>query len=226
MWQCRIFGVVVTVNLLAICNTELVPVYHRNPFRKPSAMFCQLSSSSRQRKSVPYFEQLPLCCFTFQSLQSTRDFCNPNRLWGPPNFLFNGCRCSFLGVKRPSRDVGHLPHLMRWVKLSGPIRLLPLYAFMALTVATSPVPFNCRRQEVYVFQRTFIIHDTGQYGKQRQCQFVSHLKRIIIYAHVSFGLKYVRELRDLPSNAIECRCLVPIDCSIRSMSRACFHRIL
>jgi len=29
----------------------------------------------------------------------------PERLWGPPRLLFNGCSTSLLGVKRSGRDV-------------------------------------------------------------------------------------------------------------------------
>ena len=65
-----------------------------------------------------------------------------------------------------------------------------------------------------------------QYGQRRQCHFVSPLKRINIYAHVSFGLIYVPELCVLPSTAIECRCHLPVDYSIRSMLCVCFHEML
>jgi hypothetical protein len=33
----------------------------------------------------------------------------PDELWYPPSFLFNGCRCAFLEVKRPGREVEHSP---------------------------------------------------------------------------------------------------------------------
>jgi hypothetical protein len=155
--------------------------------------------------------------------------CHPDRVWGPQNFLFNGCQCSFLGVKRPKREVDHLPHLIRWLRLSGTRRLLPPYAFMTLTGATVPIPFSCvDLKKFHIFQRTFTILHSGQYGQQCQCHFVSPLKRIKIhaYAYVSFGLIYVPELWDLPSYALERRCHLPIDCSSRSMSCACFHEIL
>ena len=35
----------------------------------------------------------------------------PDRLWGPPIFLYNGYRVSFPGVKRPGRGVDLPPHL-------------------------------------------------------------------------------------------------------------------
>jgi hypothetical protein len=56
----------------------------------------------------------------------------PDRLWHPPSLLFNGYRVSFQGVKRPRREVDHFP-LVRRLKISGVIPLLPLYAFMAWT---------------------------------------------------------------------------------------------
>ena len=31
----------------------------------------------------------------------------PNRLWGPLSLLYRGYRGSYLGVKRPRREVGH-----------------------------------------------------------------------------------------------------------------------
>ena len=33
----------------------------------------------------------------------------PHRPSGPPSLLFNGYRVSFLGVRRPERDVDHPP---------------------------------------------------------------------------------------------------------------------
>jgi hypothetical protein len=41
---------------------------------------------------------------------------HPDRPWGPPNLLHNGCRVSFLGVKRPGRSVNHPPHLVPRLK--------------------------------------------------------------------------------------------------------------
>ena len=35
----------------------------------------------------------------------------PDRCRGPPSLLYVGCRISFLGVKRPGRDVDHPPCL-------------------------------------------------------------------------------------------------------------------
>lgn len=84
--------------------------------------------SSRRKRVSRVSNSCDCAVLHFSPFRGTRYFCHPNRLWGPSNFLFNGCWCSFLWVKRPSRDFGHLPHLMRWIRLSGVIPLLPLYA--------------------------------------------------------------------------------------------------
>ena len=55
----------------------------------------------------------------------------PDRIWGPPSALFNGYRGSFPGVKLTT----HV-HLKPWLRVSGAILLLPLYAFVAWTGAT------------------------------------------------------------------------------------------
>jgi hypothetical protein len=40
----------------------------------------------------------------------------PDRPWGPPSLLYNGCRDSFPGVKRPGRGVDHPPSSSARVK--------------------------------------------------------------------------------------------------------------
>ena len=55
----------------------------------------------------------------------------PDRPWGPPSFLYNGHRISFLGVKRPERGVGDPPPSGAEVKESRAIPLLPIWAFVA-----------------------------------------------------------------------------------------------
>jgi hypothetical protein len=40
----------------------------------------------------------------------------PDRLCGPPSLLFKAYRCSVAGIKRPEREVGHLPPLSDEVK--------------------------------------------------------------------------------------------------------------
>jgi hypothetical protein len=62
-------------------------------------------------------------------------FCSPkcpDRLWGPPSFLFIGCRGLLFRVEATRRRVDHL-HLVPRSRMSGSIPLLPLYAFKAWT---------------------------------------------------------------------------------------------
>jgi len=51
------------------------------------------------------------------------------RLCDPPSILLSGYWCSFPEVKRPGRDVGHLPS-------SRAISMLPPYAFLVWTVTS------------------------------------------------------------------------------------------
>ena len=56
-----------------------------------------------------------------------RDFSQKKKtdqLWGPPSFLFNAYRGSFLGVQRLGREVDHSPQLMPRLRMSGAIHLL------------------------------------------------------------------------------------------------------
>jgi hypothetical protein len=41
---------------------------------------------------------------------------HPDRLWGPPSFLYNGNRVCFPGVNRPGGGVDHPPHLVPRLK--------------------------------------------------------------------------------------------------------------
>jgi len=40
----------------------------------------------------------------------------PDRVWGPPGLLFNGYRISFREVKRPARELNHIPPFSAEVK--------------------------------------------------------------------------------------------------------------
>ena len=40
----------------------------------------------------------------------------PDRLWGPPNLLYDGYRVSFLGVERPGHGADHPPNPVRRLK--------------------------------------------------------------------------------------------------------------
>jgi hypothetical protein len=61
------------------------------------------------------------------------------RLWGPPSsYLLNGCRGSFLGVKRPGCEVSHLPQSSVEVKTWSNTST-PLYAVMRWTGKTLPL---------------------------------------------------------------------------------------
>jgi hypothetical protein len=64
-------------------------------------------------------------------------FCSPkgpDRLSGPHSLLFNGYRCSFAGLKWPGREFNHF-HLVPRLRMSGALRLFPLYFFMTPTEA-------------------------------------------------------------------------------------------
>jgi hypothetical protein len=60
--------------------------------------------------------------------------CRPDRLWGPPNLLYNGYReLSFPGVKRPGREADHSPPTSAevkkmWIYTSTP--LIRLHGFV------------------------------------------------------------------------------------------------
>ena len=69
-----------------------------------------------------------------------RDFPHrPDRPWVPPSIPYNGYRVSFPGLKLPGRGVDH-PHSTARVKESRAIPLLPLWAFMACSGRTLPLP--------------------------------------------------------------------------------------
>jgi hypothetical protein len=57
--------------------------------------------------------------------------CRPDRLRGPPNFLYNGYRCSFPVVKRPGREAGNSPPAGAEVKKMWIYASTPPYVFMA-----------------------------------------------------------------------------------------------
>jgi hypothetical protein len=63
----------------------------------------------------------------------------PNRLWGPPSFMFSGYHVSLAEVKGPGREADHL-YLIPSLRMSGAIPLLP-DAFVSVKVATSPCLF-------------------------------------------------------------------------------------
>jgi hypothetical protein len=62
----------------------------------------------------------------------------PDPLWGPPSHLFSGYVGS-PGVKQLGHEVDHF--LVSRLRMSGPIPLLSVYAFMTLTGTTSPSTF-------------------------------------------------------------------------------------
>ena len=52
----------------------------------------------------------------------------PDRFWGPPNFLHNGYRVSFPGVKRRGRGFDSPPHLAPRLKKECSYTSTPLWA--------------------------------------------------------------------------------------------------
>jgi len=60
----------------------------------------------------------------------------PHRLWGPPTLIFNVYRCSFRGLKRRQREVGHSPSSSLGVKKWRAADLSPLNVFMQWTGTT------------------------------------------------------------------------------------------
>jgi hypothetical protein len=57
--------------------------------------------------------------------------CRPDRLWGPPNLLYDEYRGLFLGVKRPGREADHSPRTSAEVKKMWIYTSTPPYVFMA-----------------------------------------------------------------------------------------------
>jgi hypothetical protein len=57
--------------------------------------------------------------------------CPPDRLWGPPNLLYNEYRELFPGIKRPGREADHSPPTSAEVKKMWIYTSTPPYAFMA-----------------------------------------------------------------------------------------------
>jgi len=64
---------------------------------------------------------------------------HPDRMWGPPNLIFSR---SFPRVKRPGRQVYNS---LQPVRITGAIRLLPVYAFMMQTETNLPLIRRVRK---------------------------------------------------------------------------------
>jgi hypothetical protein len=57
---------------------------------------------------------------------------HPDRLWGPPDLVYNGYWAVSLGAKRPGRDADHLPPVSAeikktWIYTSIPHRFFMVY---------------------------------------------------------------------------------------------------
>jgi len=82
----------------------------------------------------------------------------PDPVWGSNSFLFSGYRGSFLGTKRPRREVTIHSQLLPRLIISGVSLLLLLYAFIAWTEKTLPF-FNEQIREVSMYNVNHITMD-------------------------------------------------------------------
>jgi hypothetical protein len=71
----------------------------------------------------------------------------PDRPWGPPSLLYNGCQFSFSQVKRPGRGVDHPPPSS--AEVEGRIRAIPLLHLRAFVA--------CSRETFTFLQKCYII---------------------------------------------------------------------
>jgi hypothetical protein len=74
----------------------------------------------------------------------SRIFSSPyflDRLWGPPNILYNGYRGSFPGVKRPGRETDHSHPASAEVKKMWIYATTPPYTFITLSFMTFVIHF-------------------------------------------------------------------------------------
>jgi len=116
-WQGRI---VATTSSHVSCNS-LIPHHGRSLQASQGAGTVQaLGYGQTFQTSNPFMDQ------KFASSPKRR-----GRLWEPPNFLLNGYRGSFPGVKRPGREVSH-PSPPR-SEMSETIPLLPRHASITST---------------------------------------------------------------------------------------------
>jgi hypothetical protein len=58
--------------------------------------------------------------------------CNPGRLWGPPNLLYNGYQVSYPWLKRLGRGVDYPPFLVPWLKKEYSCTSTPLLGLLGL----------------------------------------------------------------------------------------------
>jgi hypothetical protein len=78
----------------------------------------------------------------------------PDRLWGPPGFLCNGCRVSFPRIKLPGRDVVHQPpcnaevkNLWKYTSLTLVLRGM-LYGGLHLSLCLPRLSWKCINEVV------------------------------------------------------------------------------
>ena len=72
----------------------------------------------------------------------------PDQPWGPPSLLYNGCRVSFPGVKRPGRGVNHPPPPTAKVKAK-----VELYLYFLSGPSRSVLAWNLPLRTAYTYYR-------------------------------------------------------------------------
>jgi len=106
----------------------------------------------------------------------------PERLWGPPILPPNGYRHSFLGVQRPGVKLTAHFHPEPWLRMSGAIPLLPLYALLtcrailpllvrAMVTVLTPTVITVIITKIYILQHTVLRFyiKLSLVGKLAQC---------------------------------------------------------
>jgi hypothetical protein len=86
-------------------------------------MKCTRYTREKPRWLSRYSDSLPAGRFGNRILWAREVPRRPDRPWGPPSFLYNGCRVSFPGIKRPERDSDHQVLLVpgcEWVRAVPP----------------------------------------------------------------------------------------------------------